>query len=300
MTYPIQTKPLPACRLAPGKPFQTTGLDYAGPLAVRTQGDISKIWIALFVCATTPAIHMETVLSLSLEDFLLAFRRFVARRGEPHQIISDNASTFQAAAKLLQIRWDFIPPYSPWMGGFYERLVRAVKTPLRKVLGQSLVWEKELNTLIVEVERLVNSRPLTHVGGEDELEFEQPVTPSMLMGWVWQEKPLSDSKPAADQEKESLPARARYLKKLQEHLTHRWEKEYVLQLRLFEDIIRKSIKEGDVVLIADAKKKRMEWKLGLVTKTHKGRDGRIRVAEVRRGRSTFLRSVHCLLPLEVS
>ena len=185
-------------------------------------------------------------------------------------------------------------------GWVYERLVRAVKTPLRKVLGQSLVWEKELSTLIVEVERLVNSRPLTHVGGEDELEFEQPVTPSMLMGWVWQEKPLSDSKPAADQEKESLPARAKYLKKLQEHLTHRWEKEYVSQLRLFKDISRKSIKEGDVVLIADAKKKRMEWKLGLVTKTHKGRDGRIRVAEVRRGRSTFLRSVHCLLPLEVS
>ena len=154
----------------------------------------------------------------------------------------------------------------------------------------------------MEVEQLVNSRPLTHVGGE--VEFEQPVTRSMLMGWVWKETPLSDIKPAADQEKESLPARARYLKKLQEHLTHRWEKVqlrlFTSQLRLFKDISRKSIKEGDVVLIADAKKKRMEWKLGLVTKTHKGRDGRIRVAEVRIGRSTFLRSVHWLLPLEVS
>ena len=47
---------------------------------------------------------MKAVLSLSLEDFLPAFRRFAARRGEPHQIISDNASTFQASPKLLQIR----------------------------------------------------------------------------------------------------------------------------------------------------------------------------------------------------
>ena len=92
------------------------------------------------------------------------------------------------------------------MGGFYERLVRAVKTPLKKALGQSLVWEKELSTLIVEVEQLANSRPLIHVGGEDE--FEQPVTPLMLMGWVWKETPLSDIKPDTNIEKESLPARA--------------------------------------------------------------------------------------------
>ena len=84
---------------------------------------------------------MKAVLSLSLEDFLLAFHRFVARRGEPHQIISDNASTFQAYAKLLQIR--LCPTVHGW-AAFYERLVRAVKTPLKKALGQSLVWEERI------------------------------------------------------------------------------------------------------------------------------------------------------------
>ena len=57
----------------------------------------------------------------------------------------------------------------------------------------------------MEVEQLANSCPLTH-GGEDE--FEQPVTPLMLMGWVWKETQLSDIKLDTNIEKESLPARA--------------------------------------------------------------------------------------------
>ena len=69
--------------------------------------------------------------------------------------------------------------------GFYERLVKAVKLPLKKVLGRSMVWKKELETLLVEIEALVNSRPLTHVSGDDEL--GQPLTPAMLMGLTWVE-----------------------------------------------------------------------------------------------------------------
>ena len=82
----------------------------------------------------------------------------------------------------------FIPPSSPWFGGFYERLVRAVKTPMKKVLGHSLFHCKELETVATEVKKLVNSRPLTHVGGDDE-PSEYPLTPAMLIGDVWGECP---------------------------------------------------------------------------------------------------------------
>ena len=89
-------------------------------------------------------------------DFLLAFWfcRFAARRSRPDNIISDNVTTFHAAAKELDIEWSFIPPASPWFGGFYERLVRAVKTPMKKVrfLGRSLLHCKELETVATEVE----------------------------------------------------------------------------------------------------------------------------------------------------
>ena len=110
------------------------------------EGEEVQVWIALFTCGTTRAIHSEVVSSLSLADFLLAFRRFTGRKGQPREIISDNALTFRAAAETLDITWIFNPPRSPWFGGFYERLVKAVKTPRRKVLGKALVSLIEMQT----------------------------------------------------------------------------------------------------------------------------------------------------------
>ena len=75
----------------------------------------------------------------------------------------------------MAIKWEFIPPCSPWFGGFYERLVKSVKVPLRKVLGKSTLWLKELMTIVTEIERLVNDRPLTHVGDFDDA---PPLTPA--------------------------------------------------------------------------------------------------------------------------
>ena len=94
------------------------------------------------------------VTSLALEDFLLAFRRFVARRGQPHQIVSDNAATFKAAAPTLSVKRSFNPPVSAWWGGSYERLVKTIKMPLKKVLDCALLSLNGLIIFITEVESL--------------------------------------------------------------------------------------------------------------------------------------------------
>ena len=243
------TAPLPQAKVTFKKPFHTCGVDFAGPLYGKDNDLAVKIWIALFVCATTRAVHLEVVSSLSAEDFLLAFRRFSARRGRPSEMISDNATNFRAAAKLLAISWSFNPPAAPWFGGFYERLVRGVKSPLKKVLGQALLTVNELSALIVEVERLVNARPLTHVGGEQTWE-QHPLTPNKLIGNIW-----DDQECAADEkvtENVNLTARATYLQKLYSHFKQRWEEEYITQLRLFNNM-KKSIAEQDVVLVVDTK-----------------------------------------------
>ena len=288
------TAPLPVQRIQFERPFKSCGIDYAGPLSVRDGADVCKVWLALFVCAASRAIHLEVVRSLQVDDFLLAFSRFAARRNRPDNIISDNATTFHAAAKELDIEWSFIPPASPWFGGFYERLVRAVKMPMKKVLGRSLLHCKELETVATEVEKLVNSRPLTHVGGDDE-PSECPLTPAMLIGDVWGECPYVST----DGKEKSASARFKHLKTLQEHLARRWESEYVTQLRQFNNRKGATVHEGDVVLVVNDKKKRADWKLGLVNKVFKGRDDRVRVAEVKIGSSTFVRSVHNLVPMEI-
>ncbi|XP_035226814.1 uncharacterized protein LOC118199123 [Stegodyphus dumicola] len=85
------TAPLPADRIHEANPFEITGFDFAGPLFTKN-GD--KVYICLFTCAVTRAVHLEIVSSLSTEHFLLAFRRFVSRRGVCRTINSDNGQNF--------------------------------------------------------------------------------------------------------------------------------------------------------------------------------------------------------------
>ena len=94
--------PLPMERVAQARPFKVTGLDYTGALYVRGPvGITDKVYIALFTCAVTRAIHLEIVEDCSEAEFLLAFRRFVSRRSIPSLVISDNAKTFEAANRTL-------------------------------------------------------------------------------------------------------------------------------------------------------------------------------------------------------
>ena len=85
---------LPSWRTSDDPPFSYTGLDFAGRKESKyNQRSIRKSYIALFTCASTRAIHLEQLPSLSTEGFLQAFRRFSSRRGLPRILISDNAKT---------------------------------------------------------------------------------------------------------------------------------------------------------------------------------------------------------------
>jgi transposase InsO family protein len=113
-----------------------------------------------------------------------ALRRFIARRGCPKLIISDNAKTFKAEETRnflhdLAVNWKFIMPRAPWQGGVYERMVRrSTKRCLKKVLRNASLSYEELETVIYGVECVINSRPLTYIGKNG---CEEPVTPNHLM-----------------------------------------------------------------------------------------------------------------------
>lgn len=141
--------PLPESRLAAMvRPFSYVGLDYFGPVLVRIGRSCVKRWVALFTCLTVRAVHLEVAHSLSTESCKMAVRRFVARRGSPIEIHSDNGTNFQGASRELReqlsaieqklaesftntnTKWVFNPPSAPHFGGSWERLVRSVKVAL--------------------------------------------------------------------------------------------------------------------------------------------------------------------------
>ncbi|XP_011859614.1 PREDICTED: uncharacterized protein LOC105557078 [Vollenhovia emeryi] len=129
-----------------GRPFRSTGVDYAGPLQLRESRrrgriHISKGYIAIFTCLSTKAVHIELVSDMTTEAYLAALNRFTARRGICSEIFSDNGTNFVGAARELKevytflkrkgseiednlarrrIKWSFIPPHAPHFGGIWE------------------------------------------------------------------------------------------------------------------------------------------------------------------------------------
>ncbi|XP_065905584.1 uncharacterized protein [Dysidea avara] len=135
--------PLPRMRVEASQPFKVTGVDFTGALYVRDTTGERKVYICLFTCACTRAVHLEIVHDLTVDSFLLAFRRFSSRKSLPTQMLSDNASTYLAAAEEIKqlfesddlkealgrqhVTWSFIPKRAPWYGGFWERLIGLTK-----------------------------------------------------------------------------------------------------------------------------------------------------------------------------
>ena len=117
-------------------PFANTGVDYFGPFEVRFMRKSMKQWCCLFTCLTARAVQIEVVPSLEADACLAAITRFIARRGKPNVIFSDNGTTFVGEAREMrewieawnqskieqslaqkQIKWKFNQPGAPHFGG---------------------------------------------------------------------------------------------------------------------------------------------------------------------------------------
>ena len=162
------------------------------PNNVKTE----KAYICLFTCASTRAVHLELASDMSEQSFFLMFRRFVSRRGLPATLISDNAKTFKSSSKIIlniaraadvikylnnnRITWRFIRERAPWWGGFWERLIRSVKRCLKKCIGRANLTFEQFRTVLVEIEAMINARPLTYVC-DDQEGMSQALSPSHLI-----------------------------------------------------------------------------------------------------------------------
>ena len=176
---------LPSDRLCEEPPFTYCGVDLFGPFATKEGRKELKHYGALFICLSSRAIHIKTAASLNTDSFILCLRRFIGHRGNIRPLRSDNGSNFvgassefkKAFAEMDQLKindfmrdsggewmlWKLNLPPASNMGGVWERQIRSARTTLTSSLkthGTSLNHEL-LCTLLIEVEVIVNSRPLT-------------------------------------------------------------------------------------------------------------------------------------------
>ena len=316
LAYPEPiTADLPDFRVLGGRTFQTAGVDFAGPLYVkdvyslRTR-NINKAYIAIMTCSTSRMINLELTPDLSTPTFIRAMRRFIASKGRPEMMVSDNGKTFkgQELRKFCarnDIKWRFNLPLAPWWGGMFERMVRSTKRCLKKIIGSSLLSYEELATVLAEVETVINNRPLTYL---EENDVETCVTPSHLhFGRRIMHTEHHDSmnyNPTRDE----ITKRSKQLSNVINGFWKRWKREYLLELRQHHKMNSRAASNvpslGDVVLIEDDSQKRNRWKIGRIIELVEGRDGIIRGAKLRTtkpegGVTTLFRPLQRLFPLEI-
>lgn len=321
---PIITEPimgnLPVERLEPCRAFKKCGVDFAGPINIKTslrkKAAITKICV--FVCFSTRAVHIELVSDLTSDAFLNALKRFIGRRGVCSDIYSDNATNFVGAnKKLLELKilfqsathldtlynalskdgitWHFIPPRSPHFGGLWEASIKSIKTHLYRVLGETHLTYDELNTILIKIEAVLNSRPLTPLSS-DPLDAT-PLTPAhFLIG----EPTCSLPEPDLSSVPDNRLKRWQRVTQLTQCLWKRWNKEYLSQLQTRKKWLSNkgpALKVGTLVLIKEDNISPLSWALGRVLQVHAGTDDVIRVATVLSRGKEIKRSVRKLCPL---
>ncbi|XP_073764218.1 uncharacterized protein [Danio rerio] len=308
-----QMADLPSSRLQLYKPpFYSTGVDCFGPFTVKVGRRQEKRWGVLYKCMTTRCVHLDLLEQLDTDAFLLSLRRFIARRGKPMELLCDNGTnfvggdrelreTFNAMAPKLQeqlaeqrIRFRFNPPSAPHFGGTWEREVKSVKSALRVILREQSVPEAVLQTLLVEVEGILNSKPLGYISS-DVADLD-PVTPNLLLMGR-----RDASLPQVLYDSNNLLGRRRW-RHSQVLADNFWTAFIRHHLPSLQDRQRwrkdgKELTMGQVVLIVDPQLPRALWPVGTVSETLPGADGKIRTVRVKVKEKTYTRPVVRLIPL---
>ena len=89
---------LPSARVSPClSPFSSVGVDYFGPILVKSRRSQVKRYGCVFTCLAVRALHIEIAYQLPIDSFIQAFTRFVSRRGPPIEAYSDNRTNFKGA-----------------------------------------------------------------------------------------------------------------------------------------------------------------------------------------------------------
>jgi hypothetical protein len=269
----------------------------------------NKTYLAIFVCFSTKTVHIEVVTSLSSPACIAALRRFAARRGTPTAMYSDNGTNFVGARKeIMQLKaqldttfpkfaherdimWSMIPPGSPHFGGLWEAAVKSAKLHLKKVVGKSILTFEEMQTLMCDVEAIMNSRPL--VQASTDANDLVALTPNMLLtGKNFISFPLAPPKAlsSADMTNRSHK-RWMHVNNLASNFWKRWSAEYLTALQTREKWAEEkdNLIPGDLVLVADENYHPLLWPLGRIIKTFTGNDGIARAVLLKTAKGTYKR-----------
>ena len=309
---------LPEDRVNPSNPpFSYVGVDCFGPLEVRRGRSMVKRYGVLFTCLSIRAIHIEIAHSLDTDSFINAFRRFIARRGQPSLMRSDNGGNFVKGDKELReaidewnhgkihdfllakdIKWIFNPPAGSHHGGVWERCIRTTRKVMKALLKEQPLDDEGLLTLMAEVEAIINGRPITKVS--DDPRDPEALTPNHLL--LLRSGPTLP--PGLFVKGDNYSRRRwRHVQYLADVFWRRWLREYLpaLQERQKWSRVSRNFAVGDVVLLVDENLPRSSWPLGRILEVFPNqKDGLVRSVRVKTRTSVLVRPIDKIVLLEAA
>ena len=306
---------LPRERITPRRsPFTYTGVDCFGPFHVRNARKPAKRYGCIFTCMATRAVHIEMLYSLEADSFLNAMTCFMALRGHPERMFSDNGTNFVKAEKDLRsafkswrstplakdmlrkqgIEWVFNPPGASHMGGVWERQIRSVRKIMLSVVGKQTIDDERLRALFCEAAATLNRRPLTTV--PNSCQDLEALTPDHLL----RIDSSDDLPPGGPLTEDRYRRRWKHAQWLADQFWKRWRKEYVVNLKRRQKSITPSrnLATGDLVLLVDENLPRNQWRLGRVKEAMRSSDGLVRKVRVKTQAGTLIRPITKLCLLE--
>ena len=281
-------------------------VDVAGPFICKVSNEPFKTYAFIFVCMSTKACHIEHMLSMTEASCLAALKRFFARRRKSSKIFSDNAPSFLAAQETLSIQketnlsfhqtvsstsfqtsvnilgteWLVISTRAPHFGGLWESAIKSMKHHLRREMRTLVMSCENFQTLLTQIESMLNSRPLTPISN-DPNDFTALTSGHFLIGRPMNMRPILTKnfkpKPATFKDFQEMERRSKRIWK-------EWYRSYLTTLQKRNKWTNdgdETFKVGDLVLVAEDNVQALHWLLGRVQKIFKGNDGRARVVEVR-------------------
>lgn len=263
------------------------------------------------------AVHLELVTALSTKAFLSALRRFVARRGKPFRIFSDNGRNFLGAHSVLKdlgvflkeqqlrlgnlyteegIQWTFIPAYSPHFGGLWEVGIKSVKFHLKWPVGKALLPFEDFSSILCQIEGILNSRPLTPFSS-DPFDFEALTPSHFLIG----QRLTSPPDPSVLEIPKNRLSHYPKLQEIHQIVWKRWSIEYVngLQKRVKWKLSSNQMQPNSLVLIKEDNIPPLSWRMGRIVNLHPGTDGVARVATIQTSDGVIKRTFAKLCPLPI-
>uniref|UniRef100_A0A2S2N7B6 Integrase catalytic domain-containing protein n=1 Tax=Schizaphis graminum TaxID=13262 RepID=A0A2S2N7B6_SCHGA len=295
--------PIPRSRISVQRAFSRTGVDFCGPIFIKSgirRVKSIKSYIAVFVCFSTRAVHLELVSGLSSDAFIAALTRFIARRGPCLHLHSDNGTNFVGANRELSsyfkaesgkqtvienmtqqgVTWHFNPPSAPHFGGIWEAAVKSAKVHLFKLSNKVLLTFEETTTLLCRIEAILNSRPLTPLAN-DPSDYAALTPGHFLVGGPILLPPEPDST--------SIPQnrlhRFALVRAQMQWFWKRWSQEYLPQIQKRNKWLKpqRNLVVGDLVIVKEENLPPLHWKLGRVLTVHPGNDDVVRVVTIRMG-----------------